>query len=520
MNICVCLRNEAVLVKIMVNGIVEALGMPLLKVAKHPVAVEERLQSILSNLEDCSTVALWGMGGVGKTTLARALFNRFRTQYDLCCFLEVGKGADKYRLPRLQEQVLKDLCGLEESISTVEQGVSLLEQRLSATKVLLVIDDVWDTDQQDALLVEMGLGSCVVITTRNKDLLGCAAVEAQLEVKQLSAEASLELLSWHAFGAPRPPAHITKVAASVATACYGLPLTLEVIGAHLRKAPEQKWRVVSERLHSGEIAGPGQEKVFARLQLSYDALSCRLKDMFLDVACMMLGMDVDTALRVWGEGSADRLEDLCSCSLLRLKGSGRSGRRKLDMHEMLQHIGRDMIQDLCRLREFGRHVWNPDRGREVLESAEVWFLLLAVAPSHLFGCRCTLRKTFLMRSWGLQGGKNATVEGIRATGRLEIMATCLSNLPNLRLLTLGDGIAFKDTDGGRTYNASIRYLSGCISLLPSWLCLPKLTVVKITEWQTRTLCFEVSIHVIPPGSFFTHVCMSVHLNRLLLLEIH
>lgn len=364
----------------MVNGIVEVLGRPLLKVAKHPVAVEERLQSIISNLEDRSMIALWGMGGVGKTKLARALFNRVRRQYNLCCFLEVGKGADKHRLPKLQEQVLKDLCGTEESISTVAQGVALLEQRLSATKALLVIDDVWDTYQQDALLVEMGPGSRVIVTTRNKDLLGCAAVEAQLEVKQLSEEESLELLSWHAFGAPRPPAHITKVAASVATACYGLPLTLEVIGAHLRKAPEQKWRAVSERLHSGEIAGPGQEKVFARLQLSYDALNWRLKDMFLDVACIMLGMDVDTALRVWGEGSSDRLEDLCSSSLLRLKGSGRSGRRKLDMHEVLQNIGRDMVQDPCRLREFGRHVWDPDRGRNMLENAEVWPLLLAVSP--------------------------------------------------------------------------------------------------------------------------------------------
>ena len=355
--------------KTMVTDILKRLGKSLLEVAKHPVAIEERMQPILSVLEHTQVIGLYGMGGIGKTTLAKALLNRLRSDFDSCCFLEVGKGADSNKLQQLQQQALADLCELDsQHVPSTAEGLAKLKKRLASGKKLLVIDDVWSEEQRDAFLVGMDTGSRVIITTRSQNILRCPGVQQCLEVDLLSAAHSLMLLSWHAFLSPSPPLSLPGMADLVANACAGLPLTLEVVGSYLYKVDEvDTWNDALVCLQSGEaLNGTEDDRLFARLRLSYDALQVRLKDRFLDVACMMRGMDVATALCIWGIRSTHDLNVLCSLSLLRVHNG------RLTMHDQLTAMGRSLVLRRDREVEYDQYVWDTATALEKLEHCKVW----------------------------------------------------------------------------------------------------------------------------------------------------
>ena len=82
--------------------------------------------------------------------------------------------------------------------------------------MLLVIDDIWSAEQRDALLVPLGPGSRVVLTTRDAQLLRSSSHPGILSqpVELLGSQAALELFSWHAFLAEEPPAQYSELAVS------------------------------------------------------------------------------------------------------------------------------------------------------------------------------------------------------------------------------------------------------------------------------------------------------------------
>ena len=155
-------------------------------------------------------VGLWGMGGIGKTTLAKEVFNRMRSAGLKSCFLEVGSEATEQKLGKLQHNMLKELLGKDEHVLSVDGGRGLLSRRLGGQQVAVVLDDVWSPDQLGALLVEgLGRGSRVVVTTRNRLLVDpakhpCVRPGGPVwlpphEVKLLGPTAAQELFEWHAF---------------------------------------------------------------------------------------------------------------------------------------------------------------------------------------------------------------------------------------------------------------------------------------------------------------------------------
>ncbi|KAK9842438.1 hypothetical protein WJX81_000035 [Elliptochloris bilobata] len=83
--------------------------------------------------------------------------------------------------------------------------------------------------------------------------------------------------------------------------CGGLPLSLEVMGAHLNGSHNQpeKWWDALVKLRGARSLRRKGDRLFARLRISYESLDASEQQIFLDAACFFLGQAVETAKRVW-----------------------------------------------------------------------------------------------------------------------------------------------------------------------------------------------------------------------------
>ncbi|XP_054777793.1 disease resistance protein Roq1-like isoform X2 [Prosopis cineraria] len=180
----------------------------------HIVGLEPRIEEImlLLNRSDdrVCMLGIHGTGGVGKTTIAKAIYNSIFYQFEGSCFLfDVKETSNKYQgIVRLQQTLLSEI--LEEKrmkFGSVDEGISNIKHRLSGKKVLLVLDDVDEVEQLEQLAGScdwFGSGSKIIITTRNKQLLIACNVKRTYEMKELNYLHSIELFCWYAFGLSQP----------------------------------------------------------------------------------------------------------------------------------------------------------------------------------------------------------------------------------------------------------------------------------------------------------------------------
>ena len=362
----VCVRRYAPeLVRGIVKDVLERLGRPALHVADMPVDVEWQVARIKQQLADLSAsgsavMGLYGMGGVGKTTLVKRVFNKLQLGYiDTTCFVEVGKHAGELQLQQAQRQMLKDLCGIDREVSSVDAGRAELSSRLSSARVLLVIDNIWRADQLRALLVKAGQGSCILVTTCDVALLHGASNILRWPVTALSERAALELFCWHAFLQKQPPSGYSSLAARAAQACSGLPLALTVMGTHLWNALEKEaWEEAVLRLQKAKPFGGGKKAddiLWGQLLLSYDSLDDDEQQLFLDIACSMLGKDAQQCLPVWGRLARSTLEILKNKSLISVTSHG-----DLAMHDQLRDLGRAIVTGEHRRTGHRSRIWMPE----------------------------------------------------------------------------------------------------------------------------------------------------------------
>lgn len=142
-------------------------------IANYTVGLESRLEEVCLLLELGSkqvlTVGIYGVGGIGKTILARAVYNKIGDQFEALCFLpNVSENSNMHGLVHLQNRLLSEMVGLKDIQSgNAGRGVSGIKYRLRRKKVLLILDDV-DTLEQLEILVGgldwFGPGSRVIIT--------------------------------------------------------------------------------------------------------------------------------------------------------------------------------------------------------------------------------------------------------------------------------------------------------------------------------------------------------------------
>uniref|UniRef100_A0A6N2KR11 TIR domain-containing protein n=1 Tax=Salix viminalis TaxID=40686 RepID=A0A6N2KR11_SALVM len=233
---------EAEFIKKVVIDVACKLRNKPLHVAKHPVGISSRVRGVISLLKgarnNVGIVGIYGIAGIGKTTISLAVFNKLYFGFEGSSFLSgVKEISDKPTgLVKLQERLLHDILKLNISkISNVYEGKNLIKERLHRKKVLVVFDDVDNREQLDALMGErcwFGDGSKIIVVTKNKHLLTEVEVDGMYHAKELDLDQSLQLFSLHAFRETHPPKDYEELSEKVVDYCEGLPLALKILGSH------------------------------------------------------------------------------------------------------------------------------------------------------------------------------------------------------------------------------------------------------------------------------------------------
>ncbi|KAK3416340.1 hypothetical protein EUGRSUZ_H01825, partial [Eucalyptus grandis] len=272
---------------------------------------------------------------------------------------------DSKDLVPLQEKLLsKILWGKTFTVFNVDGGINLIQYRLCHKKVLLVLDDVNDIKQLNALAGDcewFGRGSRIIITTRDNHLLTSHGIDKDqiYEVKILEHCEAFELFNKHAFLRSNKIAIRRDLVDSALEYANGLPLALEVLCYFLCGRREHEWRSALNKL-----AKSPDKTINDVLKLSYDALEDYQKEIFLDIACFFKGQYTKDIRKVLDSCDFDTtigVQVLVEKSLITEEYG------KLQMHDLIQLMGMNIVKQECRddPRRCSR-LWLCDDVRDVL----------------------------------------------------------------------------------------------------------------------------------------------------------
>ncbi|XP_060180724.1 disease resistance protein L6-like [Lycium barbarum] len=133
-------------------------------------------------------VGIYGVGGIGKTTLAKAIYNRIFQHFGSSYFLSnVRSETEAFGLAKLQEELLRQILKTKEfKVSSVAEGTNLIKSRLGSKKVLIILDDVDHISQLESLTRERG-GLPLALVTLGAHLRGRSVEEWRYEIQKLRA---------------------------------------------------------------------------------------------------------------------------------------------------------------------------------------------------------------------------------------------------------------------------------------------------------------------------------------------
>ncbi|KAK3404511.1 hypothetical protein EUGRSUZ_K00815 [Eucalyptus grandis] len=352
-------KGQGTVIKDIIQNISQKIAIRKRDLSTNLVGIDDLIEAIKKlldcNASDVRFLIIHGIGGIGKTTLAKAVFNQVSPLFEGRSFLsDIRESSPCGGIVKMQRKLAADILGfsLPETFD-FEEGNKVIREGLPHKRVLLVLDDM-DGYHQWMQLVNhchfSGSGSRIIITTRDKSVFPMTKVEKSeekiltrstnfslYEMKEMHFDHALLLFNKLAFNRDSTPCDLYDLSREAVALTGGLPFALEEIGSLLHTKSKLKWKSTLKRLKEVPL-----EKVQHKLKLSYDALGYEAQQIFLDIACFFVNKKITNAMYMW-EACDLYLEYgidvLINKSLIEV-----GGHERIRMKDPLRNFGREIIR--------------------------------------------------------------------------------------------------------------------------------------------------------------------------------
>ncbi|KAM3316956.1 hypothetical protein ACQJBY_034865 [Aegilops geniculata] len=337
---------------------------------------EEKLK-ILACLSENSTQGttifpIWGFGGIGKTTLARSVFNnsQFKEYYRVWVYV-----SQTFDLKKIGNIIISQLSQ-QSQISDLHSIHTRLQELFTGKRILIILDDLWEKHpsqlEQLKAMLKQGEGSkvMVVVTTREENIAKEIGTVAPYELSPFTDEMCWDIIKQKCnFEACPDKERLEPIGKEIAKKCGGVPLAAQSLGHMLKFMPCEMWDSVRTN-HIWELSiskdTPNTHEVLASLLLSYNFMPPRLKLCFGYSAIFPKGHDIieddliyqwialgfiepSSAFSTWHVGQ-NYFRKLLEMSFLQhSKADNRTLKRKhvprFTMHDLVHDLARSVMAD-------------------------------------------------------------------------------------------------------------------------------------------------------------------------------
>ncbi|XP_019445228.1 PREDICTED: putative disease resistance protein RGA3 [Lupinus angustifolius] len=258
-----------------------------------------------SKNEELSIYPIVGMGGLGKTTLAQLVFKDDRlTHFELKIWVCVS---DDFQITRILKSILESITEESCNLSTLEAIGKKVQKVLQSKKYLLVLDDVWNENQDKwnklKSLLQCGngtKGASILVTTRLNNVASLTGTCYSHKLSGLSNDDNWSLFKHHAFGPNNEECEeLVAIGMEIARKCAGSPLASRALGSLLStKREENQWlNIKNSKLWDIQ----DDKHIMPALRLSYFNLSLPARQCFSFCAIFPKGFKIgkEQLIHLW-----------------------------------------------------------------------------------------------------------------------------------------------------------------------------------------------------------------------------
>ncbi|KAH0684470.1 hypothetical protein KY289_022222 [Solanum tuberosum] len=273
------------------------------------VGFDEEAEKVIKRLvegpaESLNIISVVGMPGLGKTTLARKIYNDSTLSFEFFSILWVYVGRE-YKIKDIYLRILKHFKNsIDEYLNEDEDRLAKVISGFMSKggRCLIVLDDVWEKnviDHVKKVFPENKKGHRIMMTTRDGIVAAYKNAETH-NLKFLTAEECFELLVKRVFGKGSCPDELKEVGKRIAGNCGGVPLVVVVTaGALAGRSNTTEWKVVERNVIQYAFNVNKDCGVF--VEMSYDRLSQELQTCLLYSGIFPRGFDIPAwkLIRLW-----------------------------------------------------------------------------------------------------------------------------------------------------------------------------------------------------------------------------